>query len=863
MSWLDLSHYRLEEPVMLWALLALPLLWLLREFSPAGHSPWRSFGALVLRGLALSLCVLAAARPVVEEERPDRSVSFVIDASASLDQQRAGKARTWLEDAWRRAQDQEIPAVAVVAGDELVLTEQLDTALAALADTAPAERGTALRTPLEVALANLPPARHREAVLLSDGAVTAGDLDETLRVAQARDLAVHTVPLGPGVLQARLETVEPEQDRLAGQEVAVRLGLWANAAVEGEVVLRWDGVGGTGPELDRQAVHFGPGRGEASLRFTAKVAGLHALRAELTVSGDTWPQDDVVQARVRVLPVPSALVIGAAGQAKALRAAVAGHRPELRVESRRKLPAPPYDEWTVVALLDPDLKSLGSARIDGLSRWVRDGGRLLITGGDNGLVTDEPVVEPLAELLPVRFPKTKKQERAPLSVVYCLDSSDSMASQSKFELAASAVAKSMSVLPDGARVGVIYFADGPAWAWPLQPFEDETPILAALAQVPVHGGTSIYHALGMAYEVLRREDSLVKHVVLLSDGQSTTTFARSGDIVHALARRDITVTTIAVSKDADRSEMERIARAGGGRAHFAERFTDLPRLFLDEMMTVTRTNKVDERFEVDAVEGARLLDQMPDQVSWPALDGYVKGEQKGGSELALATDDGHPVLVAGRAGRGTIVLFTSDVGGPWSRDWADWPQRHELWDGVVDGLLRPDPPQGLSLETQVDGQRARLVFDAVDPLLNPRNDLVVEALLDEPGGERRTVELRPWGPGRYAADLDLPRGGATLARVAAVGTTARGPAAPGGELVRSLASGPPIEARAYSFAPDTLRDIARRSGGLFDPSPEDLFTTEVSQKTVLLERWAPPLWLALALLLFDLAWRRLRLPDRP
>ena len=93
MTWLDLSRFQLAEPSILWAVGLIPLLLLLRERSSAGHPPWRSFGAMVLRGLALLCVVLAAAQPFEETRRPDRSLAVVLDGSASMNEGRRAAAR--------------------------------------------------------------------------------------------------------------------------------------------------------------------------------------------------------------------------------------------------------------------------------------------------------------------------------------------------------------------------------------------------------------------------------------------------------------------------------------------------------------------------------------------------------------------------------------------------------------------------------------------------------------------------------------------------------------------------------------------------------------------------------------------------
>jgi len=848
MSWLDLTRFQFAEPSVLWLLFLVPLLGLLRERSPAGHPPWRSFGAMVLRALALTALVLAAAGPFEEKTSPDRSLVVVLDGSASMSPARLDRATAWLEGLERSRGD--VPVVFVVAGTTPAVLDDKTAALAALG-ARPSALGTDLQSAIELAISVLPPARVQEVVLLSDGATTRGTLGPTLRVASARDVPIHVVPLLDRAVRLQLVDVGPVQDLMEGDSVPVQLTLSSNLA--GDVALSLSGDASATTQ-----VTIPEGLSTHAIEFVAEAAGI--LDVELVARlGETEARRPL---RVRVRPRPAALVVGPSGAAGALRAAVAGYEPALDVQSRATLPPGPYDDWSLVVLLDPDLPGLGAAKNRALRDYVRGGGRLLVTGGENGLVTDEDVVEPLAAALPVKFPKRKKKQRAPLAVVYCLDTSDSMAGGAKFELAAAALAQSLYLLPDSARVGVIGFSDFPHWVVPLDTFEGSAGVINALAAVQVRGGTSIYHALQDAYDALREDEALVKHVVLLSDGQSTTTFARSGDIVTSMKKRDITVTTIAVTGDSDRPEMERISKAGGGRAYFTESFTELPRLFLDEMMEVTRTNKVDESFVVHPVAGSPVLERVPDGLAWPALDGFVRGEQKAGSELALATGDGRPVLVQGRFGRGQVTLFTSDVAGVWSTAWTGWKGLAPLWEGVVEAILRPEPPRHLAIATRVEGEMARLWFSALDDLRNPRSDLRVEATVHIDGGTER-IELLPVGPGRYGADVRLARAGATLIGVGAVGVSSPGaPPPPGGELVVTLAPTPPEEHRGAASNEAQLRRVTETTNALLDPTAAQLLERKVAERTDRIPRWPWPLAAALVLLVLDLGWRRIRLPHR-
>ncbi|HCP47455.1 MAG TPA: hypothetical protein DIU15_15545, partial [Deltaproteobacteria bacterium] len=107
------------------------------------------------------------------------------------------------------------------------------------------------------------------------------------------------------------------------------------------------------------------------------------------------------------------------------------------------------------------------------------------------------------------------------------------------------------------------------------------------------------------------------------------------------------------------------------------------------------------------------------------LQGYVRGELKAGSSLALATSEGHPILLTRPHGRGQVTLFTSDVGGPWSIQWHDWSHHPALWTSILNATMSPQPTSQLKLDARVTEDSVHVLFDALDPLLNPRGDLIV------------------------------------------------------------------------------------------------------------------------------------------
>ncbi|MEE2828106.1 MAG: VWA domain-containing protein [Myxococcota bacterium] len=851
-----LGTVEFQAPSFFAFLFLVPLLWWFRSRSTSGRDPLRSLGSLLGRSAAVACVACALAQPVLRTDLSDRALVVVVDGSGSMVGARSAVAAEEIRALWKQRGEADLQFVLV--GEGLMLSSDPSEVIAALAGPRDPRRGTDLRSGLELALSALPASLDRRLVLLSDGAASNDSLDEVVTLAAARGIPLDVRRVSMEQALARVLSVDVQEDLLVGESVEVRVEVESAAAADLRVVLSAT----DGAEVTR-TLKLEAGRGAALLSWRPRKDGLQGLQVHLEsmTEGLGIESAPPVEQLVRVRPRPRALIVGPPEPSSRLSEALRGFSPPLRTIKRGSLPPPPYDRWTLIALLNPELAALDRARVDGLVEWVRGGGRLVVTGGSHGLVTDSPRLEGIAELLPVRFPRTKKKERAPLGVIYCLDRSDSMAGSGKFELAAAALAQSLHLLPEQARLGIIGFSDFPAWVLPFGSFEGVPVAIDALGEVEVRGGTSIYGGLRAAYEALESDDSLVKHVLLLSDGQSTTTFSRHGDVVAAMKHRGITVSTIAVSKDSDRPEMERIASAGGGRSYYTESFRDLPRVFLDELVEVTRTNKVEEDIAVYAVEGNRLLRKMKAPQRWPSLQGYIRGHQKAGSSLALATEEGHPLLASGRFGRGVVTLFASDLGGPWTRSWWDWEGEHPFWRSIVEATLDPQAPSHLSLTTRVERGAVWVEFDAVDALQNPRGDLRVEAIVEGLEGPSEVWQLPPVGPGRYGGSLRLDGGKPRLLRVAAVGTThSSSPPAPGGELLASVRSARPLEFRHPSSNPALLAKLARQTGGRELGTLADVLGEPAPTRPVLEPLWPWLLRLALLFFLVDLTWRRLRVP---
>ena len=858
MSW-DLSQYQLDRPHVLWALALVVLFFLLREHGLLGWPRVRLVLSTFVRCFAFGLLVVALSGPHRFDEHPDLSLVLVVDASGSSGGGRYERYVDQLDTWWERKGD--VTARIISASDRVALHDSP----AALVDEVPAvreETATDLAPAIELAMEAFDPTRSRALILLSDGAVTGGQVDRAASVASIRGVRVFPIPPDDGLLSVSARELDLGDAIVQqGEPITARVTLESNSDAVAEVVLADD----RGSVLARQAaLTLAPGATEVALTFRAPAPQVLQLTARVSIEGDMFTSDDVVHGALEVVGAPRVRVVGDSALVRPFTRLLGSMTPGVDHDTAPTLDAAALEGVDLLAWLDPPLGEVSEQQAHDLRRYVRRGGRLLVVGGPQGLAVADEGQDELKELMPVRFPKQERKEQAPLAVVYVIDRSDSMGRSAKFEIALTAVAESVAMLDEESRVGVITFSDTPQWVVPMTTADQVEAIRARLGELTVHGGTSIYPALQLGYDALVEEEAKLKHMILLTDRRSVSTLRRDGEVVYNVARRKFTLSSVAIGRESDTVELQAVAEIGQGRYYYTEDFATIPQILMEETMTVVRSNKVEQQIAVHAVEESRFLTGV-DTESIPDLQGYIRAQQRTTSELALATERGEPLLVGWRHGRGTVTLFTSDFDGAWSTAWKDWEQRTRFWHGVLRETLSPLPAPDVDLDCGIVHGELRIDYSILDPLKNPRNDLVVEAVVTAPDDSRAGVVLQPSGPGRYQAVVPVTGDGGYLVAVEPTGRRhgtldASGGTVPGSAIQRSVGSPPPAEARAGTLNRALLQRLATETGGTLDPDFAAVLEDGVDTRQVRVDSWERLLWAALLLFVVDVGVRRLRVP---
>ncbi len=852
-------------PQRLVLLALLPLVALVAQAALTSLSRAQRALSLLARCLLLATLILALAQPLRVTRSLRVCTTFVVDVSDSISDVALAAARSWVQDAVRARGESSARLITVAA--EPVLRELPANAAAALllprhqpttaADSPGAS--TDLQAALQLAYATFPSGAARRLVLLSDGNQTRGDLLAEAKRARAFDVQIDyklAQATPPAELAVRAVELPTRID--AGKRFSVRIRVHSTTAARARVRLYQDGASNT---LDPvREVTLGPGETELGFESLAYEAGVVAYRAQLEpLTADHFRQNNVGSASGVVNgPARVLLVDSAPAQLMAARAAL--ERSDFAVEVRSASGMPrslaELSRFDFVVLSDVPAQALAPASMQALQRYVADaGGGFMMAGGEQSFGPGGYQDTPLQAILPVQLATQRRRDEHSLALALVIDCSGSMVGQ-KMELAKEAARATAAVLGDSDFIEVIGFAGSPERRVRMQSAANRIGIAQNIARLTAAGGTQIFAALDLAYQDLSVTRARLKHVILLTDGQSQE--SGISELVQAMRADAITLSTVGLGNDVNRGLLQSSANLGGGRAYFTSDPSNVPRIFVDETTSIERQSTVDELVSVSVREPADFLKGV-DLAHAPLLHGYVATQARPApAQVILQSELGEPILARWHVGLGNVLALTTDLKGHWSADWLRWPAFARFLGQLVREHLRSFRADELPMQVSVQDGVAHVIIDALDADdrfldgLQGQLDLEPTDAAQPAGGA--AAALVQTAPGRYEGSLPLPGFGtfglrALLRR--------------GDRMVarsRAQASQPyPAEYATVGSNAALLRAVAAATGGMAEPSLAQIWRPAPQPPTTRQALWPWFVALALCLFLIDLWVRRVRL----
>ncbi|MCB9727937.1 MAG: VWA domain-containing protein [Deltaproteobacteria bacterium] len=863
----------LSAPGYLWALLAIPALLVLRAHTLSDLPRAQQALSLLLRtGFVLALVAALVGVEEVAHEPVSTATVFVVDASASMPDAALEQARARVEDAWQKRGEGEVRLVVFGReAHEVPLGPPPGAGASAPAvpelTRLPGDEGLAtdVQAGLRLAESLLPEGRLGRLVLVTDGLETRGALSEEEATARRFGVRVHHLDLSDLPRPAELMVTGLSAPKALEPRVpfVARATVRATGAMAARCELFVDGVLAEG-----QDVALAPGDTEVAIEARVKEGGDKRLSVQCAPKDpdqDRFPSNNRFEVPIHVKTLPKVLYVEGERQLRQNLVSALGHDFDVELRDAHGVPSSAADARQFDLIFISDVPRVGGSggaymtrdQMQVLESYARDGGGLVFAGGESSFGPGGYGGTWLEEhVLPVELDVEKKEDVPSLALMLVIDRSGSMTGD-KIELAKEAARATLDALQPSDKLGIIAFDSAPTVVVRLQRAANRLKITDNLARLSPSGGTNIRPALVQAYRALAGTQAKVKHIILLTDGQSTRTGIL--ELVSQSSADKITISTVAVGLNSDQELMMRVAEEGGGRYYFTDRAENIPKLFLKETSEVTRRALVEDPFRPVVARRFRNLQMFKGTgiERAPPLLGYVSTRAKPRAEVLMLSNHDEPILARWRLGLGQVVVWTSDVKNKWAHFWLAWPGYAQFWRQLVRDTLRVEreDPAMQTLTDIADGVLT-VGVDAVDAEDRFIDGLESQMTVTGPDGQDREVTLAQTAPGRYEGTLALDAYGPWTVRGS---HHAPEPEAPVHRSYAAVAWPFPTEHLLGPPDLSAVRALSEATGGTAAPTNAQLFDTEGRTTERREPRWQPPLYLALILLLLDVLLRRVRL----
>jgi Mg-chelatase subunit ChlD len=778
-----MSNYHLTFvwPVYLLLLGTIPLVWLVSFRRLASLGPWRRWIVLLLRSAVIALLVLTLAEAQFTRTSERLTVVYLLDQSLSI----PTELRRMMVDyvaadihAHRKSTDR---AGVVVFGRDAAVERspfdgdlKLNRTIESIVDP----QSTNLAAGLKLAQAMLPEDSAKRIVLVSDGNENLGNAMEQAEALAVAGVGIDVVPIRyqprPDIAIERV-TLPPDARRNEPFDVRIVVTNSAkpsaadSGAAPGRLVLSRT-ASGRKDVMAEEHVVLPPGKKVFSFRQTIDSPDFYAYEAKFlpdNPDSDASPQNNHATAFTHVQGKGRTLLIENHEQPGEFNVLVERLRRQgLEVESQPSdktfsslAELQPFD---AVILADAPREQFTDGQVEMLAQNTQQmGAGLLMIGGPNSFGAGGWADTEVEKALPVdcQIRDAKVVPQGALALV--IDNSGSMMGE-KVEMCKEAAISSVKTLGPTDYVCVVVFSGDADWIVRPTMVGNGQSIIRRIRRIGADGGTNMYPGMTFARDGLQQTPAAVKHMVVLSDGQ--TMGSGYEELARDIFKHGITISTVAVGPDANATLLDNVAQSGGGKFYRVTNPRVLPRIFMQETRRVARPLIWDKR-------AVRPVVQMPSQEilagiasPMPMIKGYVMTSRKRGGPLVetLLTSPEPPVaenntlLACWTYGLGKSVAFTSDAGARWTTDWTGLPLYEKFFSQMVRWAMRPigNTDKFTVASELVDG-RIRVSVNALDrndDFLNFLNMTVVGIGPDgkplESGTPKRMEQTLP---GRYAA----------------------------------------------------------------------------------------------------------------
>ncbi|MBI3269118.1 MAG: VWA domain-containing protein [Planctomycetes bacterium] len=847
-------HIGFLNPIALFLLLALPLAVLLAVKSRAGLEGVRKHLSLALRLVILALLVLAIAELQLIRESDDLAVLFLLDWSESVPADIKRASWDYVKKACEHMDPNKDRAGMVLFGGDASVEfsptrmVKLDAAPASVVQT----KLTDLSAGIRLALAAFPEGVQKRIVLLSDGNENKGSALDEAENARVNGARVECLPL-----QVSLPREVWFDSLLVPNEVkkseSFEVKLVVNSLKASDAVVR---LFQNGALVLTEDVKLVAGKNVFVLPRKLDQPGFFTYEALVEAKGadDTLAENNRAYGFTFIRGEPKVLYIeGDEKAAHFLTDALLSEKIQVDAVGVSGLPSnlAELQNYDAVILSNVGAHYLADSQKKMFASAVRDLGiGFTMIGGEEsfgpGGYQDSPIEEALPVLMDI--PQRKVIPKGALVIImHTCEIPDGNTWAKEIAIAA------LSVLSARDLFGVLLFdMAGEHWQPTLTEVGDKSKLIRIIKTMTPSDMPSFDNTLRMAYGDLKRSDAMIKHIVIISDGDpAQPAQALISNIVNA----GITVSAVGIAPHGPgcTDMLRMIAQTWGkGRYYEPSSARHLPQIFVKEAAVIRKSLIAERDFRPAPGDPTEILKGLSAS-EIPTLHGYVLTTPKPKAEVHLRfpEEDKDPILATWRFGLGKTLAFTSDAKNRWASDWVNWGKYSKFWAQSVRWTLREASKSEFRMTTEIVGGKGTVMLDAVDTSGRFVNNLDLHGRLVLPTFEGEGLQFDQVAPGRYEAHFRADEVGSYMVNLDYSGEGGVQGGAMGGVSVPYAS-----EYRDMGTNEVLLRRIAEATGGRVLGEDDPVFVHDLTRTRVPRETWPLLVALALALVPFDIFVRR-------
>ena len=864
----NIYGFYFREPLWLAGMIILvPVVWLGMK-NLITLSKKRRFLAIFFRFLVIAILIALLAEPVITKMNRRMTLIAVIDRSQSIPPGLQQASIDYLANAIeQKEQNDRFAVIDIAENANISRLPSNDTEIKRRNTTLKGQQSN-LADGIQKALAISPPDTGTRIVLVSEGNETEGDLKEAAKLAAMNSIPIDVLPLHYDyeneVVFRRI--VAPAKTR-SSQTISLSFVLESKTYAKGKLQLN---LNGKEVDLDSESQLFSipielePGTNKKTISIPVGQSGTHEFEAVFIPDDEN--QDRIIQnnrasAITYVVGPGHVLIVDSDAQSgEALAKALSNANINVKYTYTEEFPdnLSRLMDTDAIIIANSDSSKFTYQQQEMICRYVNDlGGGLVMTGGPQAFGAGGWIGSPVAEILPVDLDPPQKKQMPKGALILVIDRSGSMTGE-KVEICKYAASAAVRLLSQRDIVGVVAFDAASEWLVPAREAKDKNEMYEQIENIGAGGGTIMGPAMEMAYNELIDTEAAIKHVILLTDGQ-TSDREFCIEMGNNMAAESITVSTVAIGPERNDQLLYEISETTGGRYYAVDDPMKIPEIFIKEATVIKRPMIIEQSFTPQVISGFNEIIK-GFTTDLPMLDGYILTGPKGGlNQVILASNEVDPVLASCQSGIGRAVAFTSSTDSRWSSSWLQWSDFDSFWEQAVRWVSKAPQSMDCDVTTDVQGNQVFVNVEAIDSEGKYIQFSNIEGRIISPDVSIDDLDLIQIGPGQYSGRFQTQNPGSYIVnlRYKKTGDTEEK------TLVTDTAITIPFapEFRDLSDNMPLLTQVTEITGGRMlgsDPNQANLFDyNNVKFPEAQIPLTKPLMYIWLAFFLLDVAIRRL------